>query len=36
VDNYIADCVEGNREPEPFHALGERGGDAGLRSAAKG
>ena len=22
---YVADCVEGRREPEPFHALGPRG-----------
>jgi sarcosine oxidase len=29
---YIADCVEGRREPEPFHALGTRTGDAGLRT----
>jgi glycine/D-amino acid oxidase-like deaminating enzyme len=36
LGEYVADCVEGNREPEPFHALGTRGGDAGLRSAAKG
>jgi sarcosine oxidase len=30
---YVADCVEGRREPEPFHALGPREGHAGLRSA---
>ena len=30
---YIVDCVEGHREPEPFHALGERSGHAGLRTA---
>ena len=30
---YIADCIEGHREPEPFHALGQRSGVAGLRSA---
>jgi glycine/D-amino acid oxidase-like deaminating enzyme len=30
---YVADCVEGNREPEPFHRLGSRAGDAGLRTA---
>jgi glycine/D-amino acid oxidase-like deaminating enzyme len=30
---YIADCIEGRREPEAFHALGERSGVAGLRSA---
>jgi sarcosine oxidase len=31
---YVADCVEGRREPEPFHALGPRTGDAGLRTGA--
>jgi sarcosine oxidase len=30
---YIADCIEERREPEPFHALGARSGIAGLRSA---
>ena len=30
---YVADCVEGQREPEPFHALGGREGHAGLRTA---
>ena len=30
---YVADCVEGRREPEPFHALGPRSGHAGLRTA---
>ncbi|HEX6762609.1 MAG TPA: FAD-dependent oxidoreductase [Gaiellaceae bacterium] len=34
LGEYIADCVEGVREPEPFHALGPRAGSAGLRSAA--
>lgn len=29
---YIADCVEERREPAPFHSLGERIGDAGLRT----
>ncbi|HEX3806242.1 MAG TPA: FAD-dependent oxidoreductase [Gaiellaceae bacterium] len=29
---YIADCIEGTREPEPFHLLGPRTGDAGLRT----
>jgi glycine/D-amino acid oxidase-like deaminating enzyme len=29
---YIADCVEERREPEQFHALGPRTGDAGLRT----
>ena len=33
---YVADCVEGTREREPFHALGERTGDAGLRTASYG
>lgn len=32
LGGYIADCVEGAREPEPFHALGPRTGDAGLRT----
>jgi sarcosine oxidase len=30
---YIGDCIEGRCEPESFHALGERSGVAGLRSA---
>jgi glycine/D-amino acid oxidase-like deaminating enzyme len=30
---YVADCVEGKRDPEPFHALGPRMGSAGLRTA---
>jgi sarcosine oxidase len=30
---YVADCIEGRREPEPFHALGPRSGHAGLRTA---
>jgi glycine/D-amino acid oxidase-like deaminating enzyme len=29
---YIADCIEEHREPEPFHTLGVRAGDAGLRT----
>jgi glycine/D-amino acid oxidase-like deaminating enzyme len=33
---YVADCVEGKREREPFHALGARTGDAGLRTASSG
>ena len=33
---YVADCLEGRAEPEPFHALGPRSGDAGLRTAAVG
>ena len=36
LGDYVADCVEGAREPEPFHALGARTGAAGLRSAAVG
>ena len=31
---YVADCIEGKREREPFHALGPRGGDAGLRTGS--
>jgi sarcosine oxidase len=30
---YVADCIEGGREPEPFHSLGPRTGHAGLRTA---
>lgn len=33
---YVADCLEGHRRPEPFHALGPRAGDAGLRTATIG
>ena len=33
---YVADCIEGKREREAFHALGERTGDAGLRTASYG
>jgi glycine/D-amino acid oxidase-like deaminating enzyme len=33
LGEYVADCVEGKRAPEPFHALGARTGHAGLRSA---
>jgi glycine/D-amino acid oxidase-like deaminating enzyme len=29
---YVADCVEGSCPPQPFHALGERSGNAGLRT----
>jgi len=35
LGEYIADCVEGRREPEPFHALGPRTGHAGLRTAER-
>ncbi len=31
---YVADCVEEKRDPEPFHALGPRAGNAGLRTGA--
>jgi glycine/D-amino acid oxidase-like deaminating enzyme len=34
--DYVADCIEGKREREPFHALGTRTGDAGLRTASYG
>jgi glycine/D-amino acid oxidase-like deaminating enzyme len=30
---YVADCIEGRRQPEPFHTLGPRTGHAGLRTA---
>jgi glycine/D-amino acid oxidase-like deaminating enzyme len=33
---YVVDCIEGSRDPETFHGLGERTGDAGLRTAAAG
>jgi glycine/D-amino acid oxidase-like deaminating enzyme len=33
---YVSDCIEGKREREPFHALGTRTGDAGLRTASRG
>jgi sarcosine oxidase len=36
LGEYVADCVEGHREPEPFHGLGPRTGSAGLRTAATG
>jgi glycine/D-amino acid oxidase-like deaminating enzyme len=29
---HVADCIEGRCAPEPFHGLGERSGDAGLRT----
>ena len=34
LGEYVADCVEGARTPEPFHALGPRAAQAGLRSSA--
>ncbi len=36
LGDYVADCLEGSREPEEFHALGPRTGNAGLRTAAVG
>jgi glycine/D-amino acid oxidase-like deaminating enzyme len=36
LGEYVADCVEGKRQPESFHALGPRTGDAGLRTASVG
>jgi glycine/D-amino acid oxidase-like deaminating enzyme len=30
---YVADCIEARRDPEPFHGLGPRTGHAGLRTA---
>jgi len=35
LGEYVADCIEGLREPEPFHALGRRDGHAALRGAAR-
>jgi len=35
LGEYVADCIEGRREPEPFHALGPRQGHAGLRTAER-
>ncbi len=34
LGEYVADCIEGKRTRESFHALGERTGDAGLRTAS--
>jgi len=34
LGEYVADCIEGLREPEPFHGLGPRSGLATLRTAA--
>jgi glycine/D-amino acid oxidase-like deaminating enzyme len=36
LGEYVADCLEGRRAPEPFHDLGPRSGDAGLRTASVG
>jgi glycine/D-amino acid oxidase-like deaminating enzyme len=35
LGEYAADCVEGRREPEPFHGLAHREGHAGLRTAER-
>jgi glycine/D-amino acid oxidase-like deaminating enzyme len=35
LGDYVADCLEG-RTPEPFHGLGSRTGDAGLRTGGAG
>jgi glycine/D-amino acid oxidase-like deaminating enzyme len=32
---YVADCIEGRRERESFHALGPRSGDARLRTGSQ-
>jgi glycine/D-amino acid oxidase-like deaminating enzyme len=34
LGEYVADCVEGKREPEAFHGLGPRSGLASLRGAS--
>ncbi len=33
LGEYVADCIEDRRAPEPFHGLGPRSGHAGLRTA---
>jgi glycine/D-amino acid oxidase-like deaminating enzyme len=33
LGEYVADCIEGKREPEPFHSLAPRSGHATLRTA---
>jgi glycine/D-amino acid oxidase-like deaminating enzyme len=33
LGEYVADCVEGRCNPEPFHGLGLREGHAGLRTS---
>jgi glycine/D-amino acid oxidase-like deaminating enzyme len=35
LSEYVADCVEGRREPEAFHRLGPRTGDAELRTSPR-
>jgi sarcosine oxidase len=32
---YVADCIEGTREPEPFHTLAPRAGKAELRTSPR-
>ena len=32
---YVADCIEGRRVPEPFHGLGPRTPGASLRTAGE-
>jgi glycine/D-amino acid oxidase-like deaminating enzyme len=36
LGDYVADCLDGTATPQPFHALGPRSGDAGLRTAVVG
>jgi len=36
LGEYVADCIEEKREPETFHTLGARTGDAGLRTGSVG
>jgi sarcosine oxidase len=35
LGDYVADCVEGGGEPEAFLGLGERSGNAGLRTGMR-
>jgi glycine/D-amino acid oxidase-like deaminating enzyme len=35
LGEYVADCIEGRRDPEAFHGLGARAGHAGLRTAER-
>ena len=35
LGEYVADCIEGSRDPEPFHGLGARSGPATLRTAER-
>jgi glycine/D-amino acid oxidase-like deaminating enzyme len=34
LGEYVADCIEGKQIRQPFHALGPRTGNAGLRTAS--